>query len=462
MPPAETAEPTVGDPLRPDSLGELLRNRQLRIAFRDGRISRGDGIETFHGAGSVHQDDQGQLTLDLDATETRSLRAALQGGRLGQIVPDGQDWHLEITDDAGRRWTSAEFSLRSNTSFDKPGTACSARLRWIRCIESGGEQQADEIVQVVRSEVKIPCNRRPTLQDLVAAHRGGPVVRDMVSFSMDDWEFEIVPSAGSLQIRVWAIDRALPENFELRVIESLQFVLGCPLHPSVLAISRGRDKITTIAPDPGGMTTPRAERPIQLDADFFGLATWDLFGLYLRHVLPFAEDRWHPLSGSVYGVQSASMLSMETEAIKLGVEVERTLNREFRDLGVPDSTLRAQAAALREHVKAGKGFELLREKVLSDITRYERASPSSRLKELEQRGLISGDERRAWHDLRNTSAHGGDLWSRDHQELVQLHGKVLTLFHRLIFAAVGYSGPYTNYGELGWPIQTGGPSTKGA
>jgi hypothetical protein len=58
---------------------------------------------------------------------------------------------------------------------------------------------------------------------------------------------------------------------------------------------------------------------------------------------------------------------------------------------------------------------------------------------LESRGVITGEQKRAWEAVRHKAAHG---LSPDASANI-MH--VLTMFYRIIFDEIGYRGPATDW-----------------
>ncbi len=69
--------------------------------------------------------------------------------------------------------------------------------------------------------------------------------------------------------------------------------------------------------------------------------------------------------------------------------------------------------------------------------------------------LITEQEHRAWKKLRNPAAHASLPGKEDIDELVKLCHTVTGVLYKLIFRAVGYDEPYTNYHAPGWPSAKG-------
>jgi len=64
---------------------------------------------------------------------------------------------------------------------------------------------------------------------------------------------------------------------------------------------------------------------------------------------------------------------------------------------------------------------------------------------------------RSWSGLRHASAHGNGVGNRDISNILRMKDETLALFYAIVFAAINYSGPRTDYSLPGhpcgqWPI----------
>ena len=75
------------------------------------------------------------------------------------------------------------------------------------------------------------------------------------------------------------------------------------------------------------------------------------------------------------------------------------------------------------------------------------------LKCLEKKGIIRTELVKAWKKIRDKSAHGRTIKPNEVQEFWSLCNKVIVLFNQLVFLTIGYTGRYTDYGEVGWNIK---------
>ena len=118
----------------------------------------------------------------------------------------------------------------------------------------------------------------------------------------------------------------------------------------------------------------------------------------------------------------------------------------FRFRGAFDELVREidKAVALVE------GSDLsVKTRISGSIRAMKRSRPKDRLLSLVAANAITKDQYTAWEKLRNSTAHA--VVHHPDNKFLNLYSRVLVLFHCLIFSAIEYSGPFTDYGMPGWP-----------
>jgi hypothetical protein len=175
-----------------------------------------------------------------------------------------------------------------------------------------------------------------------------------------------------------------------------------------------------------------------------------LFEHYLQHVLDYDKPR-HPLWGQLNELYEASTGSfIDGYALSLAVAVEGLVQREFPGLGGLTPQQKHQVKAAQEHMKLWNGDVKLKQRIEGAISQLHYSRAGDKLRALVNSGAISEEMNTAWRKLRNALAHGS---SPKGGRFVELLYRVKVLFYHLIFHAIGYKGPYMDYGSLGWPVK---------
>jgi hypothetical protein len=141
---------------------------------------------------------------------------------------------------------------------------------------------------------------------------------------------------------------------------------------------------------------------------------------------------------------------VETEALALGVAVESLVRREFKNLGIPDLTFVEAIESALEHIDSWVGPEDVKERVRNSISGMRGTNPRAALKKLVDVGVLRKDHLSAWNKIRHPTAHGNEF-HMPFREIVRQCDLTYSALTRLIFAVIGYQGPYTDYSVEGWP-----------
>ena len=178
-----------------------------------------------------------------------------------------------------------------------------------------------------------------------------------------------------------------------------------------------------------------------------------LFGCFLNHTLdqsPSKNVLWGMLD-AVYEAGSARFTN--ADALTLTVVIESLLNTEFSHLGVLPEDERAAVDELRHEIESWNGNQRIKKRALGLLGMLSDPGPKGRMIELEDNGVITREQRNAWSDLRNLSTHRYLASGKPAPELWGLLAKCQVLFYHLLFAAIGYRGPYTDYASPGRPLR---------
>lgn len=139
-------------------------------------------------------------------------------------------------------------------------------------------------------------------------------------------------------------------------------------------------------------------------------------------------------------------------ALDLTVSVEGVLRLAFRGPSTPPPEFQEQISAAQDLIKKSAITEPTRQRILSSIGAMKGFRAQLGLDRFVEKGAVSAEEASAWRELRNKSAHADEMASLDVQTFLDLCHRMTVLFYRLIFTAIGYEGPYTDYGTSGdWP-----------
>lgn len=374
----------------------------------------------------------------------------------GQLFGDEDYYLLEAHDFGGRRWTASRVRP-SFTQFHGEGEPlwmAEATLRELEASDTLRGRPAGSSLQIwYRGALEFPF--QVAVRQLETA--GETTLSESMAiaaakFSAAGCDFVARHDAGYLVVSVGCSEDRLKPDFERRVHETMEFVLARRLAWTAVERREGAElswRLTGAPPNENGgrMQLPVAFTPgLRNECE----AALDLLRRYLEQVHSHLGDGLPQLSVAVRCALEGSRSPLDAHALDVAVAVEAILGTEFTDVGESHAAFKAELAQVREAVESLGISDETKRRLRGRISSMAAASAKSRLLELASRGVVDMEEVRAWEEIRHRGAHGSFIAGVD-QDYVDAFWRLVVLFYRLIFAAVGYEGPYRDYGEIGWP-----------
>ena len=440
-----TAAPVIGP-----ALTGHLKIDCTTITLSETRQSGGRAAEVASGPGYITQTppDGFHVTiflpgpLPVDGQRAPCAPGTLQNG----------SHKLAATDIFGRTWTAVCVQV------DPPSGCTGGRghILGAHCFELELRENgrppdtSDNRVEVwSRGELRLPnaahdLRLLPIIEGPTASGQRARRVTVVANrFEDCGYKFAIFHHGGNTCLRVLC-SAPPPDHLAWRLWESMLFTLGGPLSPTAIRTVRGGvGKLRIRPPEP--LANGRAFAPIDTYSGPPAGDVWEIFRRYLRYVLSGdqpPDGRLHPLSAQVFAVRKSEMLSVNAQSLALSVAVEAVVK------GWPDSRSGPKARA-RDRTAGSTGNAI------------RHPGTNKLLHQLCSLGAVSEVNAKAWKKLRNAAAHGD--WSglqRNPQRWFDRLGAIRTLFHEIVFHIIGYTGPYTDYGQQGYPSRTYPPQRR--
>jgi len=359
----------------------------------------------FTGPGFFRQSPTRRLEFTIycvEATDVGTYFDDLVATTAAVLVPDQDFFQLRATDWLGAVWESER--IVPDASFGSSGTIVRGFLNAIGTSEEyRGSENFHGIAGRIFSDFEIPANLRTESSETV----GGKERRRSAQWrglKVESYGATLVahPEPGILTIEARATN-ALPPRFETRVLETLQFLLARHLQwDTVTRIGNGTCE-TTIAGRPTPKTASQYWEPLALvhARDQTGTEAFcRLFDAYLRHIIHFTDDRWHPLTVDLNAVSRAAASSLETHVLVLAVAVESILRNAFPDFGQPSRDLLTELDKTLERVDQWALSAELHRRIRGSLGAMKSPRAADQLRDLVRRGLIEDQKRVAWEKLR--------------------------------------------------------------
>lgn len=234
------------------------------------------------------------------------------------------------------------------------------------------------------------------------------------------------------------------DNFNIRIIEALQFILGKKIQPAIIQVKKGKQIQITISSN-GHRKDVCIQSPIKLSEYNYpnSMKSWELFSKYIEFVIDFDEKVYHPLGANINSVVSSGNSFFETQILVLSIVIESILEEIYSGFAEPDNEFLLKVDNLLEYLENSKVDEKLRVRTKSTIGNMKRARAKDKLLKLIEENIITKQHYKDWDELRNSSAHGGMNISLEEEskfkEYLNKYESVMDLFYKLIFNKIGFN-----------------------
>lgn len=436
---------------------EDLKAGTFRLECPSMRLSNldQDDPQEFTGPGEIHLDADRRLALVVyDQNHQVDLARALSGGAPGVWLPRSELFDLEATDLRGVCWKAENLRPDTSGHVGRPGAIVRARIHTL-ATEGPAEGDGSDFVWLYFAErIETPANVSTitTIQESDEEHPRKGFRRDVWAIACGNLRIRVRRGETGFEMNVLGSAEEMPAGLDTRLEEALWFSLGQPLTADVVQYRR-RDRT--------GVLVHSRRRSEKLSTAWVPYASniidaapvlSELFCRYLAYVAKYDEERYHPLSVLIRKAVRAAEGTIEEEALALSVAIEGVLHHGFEHLGEAEADVVAAVkkleALLEQHFKPSALDKRL-DGFLKAVTR-----PSSRtaLHNLQKPGVVTEEQVNAWERLRHVAAHGKE-YSLPFREVYELTQQLRVLLNLLVFEIIGYSGPYTDYGAIGWPTR---------
>lgn len=432
-----------------EKAAEAFRRKELELDFATITIEQCKETEpvTYVGPGYFRQDVSGRLEVKCYATTTPEVGIAAFNRQMrstsGSLYLEEDHYRCSATDHAGHEWEASPSLLGSSISFATNASVMTLTPRSL--IRRLGWRDTTS-----RLRLEFFDQRERNWTALIGEH--------VVEYAYgQQLALTIQPGADEAIVVTASSPGSLPPALEMRLVETLQFVLCLDLHIDI-SDTAGDGKRTAELRSAGARRSRVNPYP-PLDTRSPG--NWAPIITLLQHYLKYTfagqiADAWHPCSAHLAHARQASANSLEAWEVGLSVAVEGIAN-----------LIPAQAASetvdyreLRKRLTAWLGEsgypDSLVNRIGGMLGGLEMVRPKDRMMGLVDCGAVSKDDIDAWVRVRNTAVHTRQITSSDFDDnelqrrFDQLH-QVYRLMHGMVFHLIGYSGPYSNYAERGFP-----------
>lgn len=304
-------------------------------------------------------------------------------------------------------------------------------------------------------EYKVPLTQMSETE----SHGVKQYVLDHAEFEAIGARFKINQRANSGETIITVTSPTeLPESFDLRLQESLQYITAKPAFWQAMVESRQKELHLRLLSNRKKSVRTQLYPPIHPAFPEFQECGWALFSSYLSYVTKnTAGTHWNPVAYHLYNACEATGTSLESSAVGLSVAVEAvsnlvTLDKENKNQEIIDFQHRIQAW-LNDQTDVS---ESIIQRMKGTIGSMTHKRPKDTLHELAVAGKIQKKYIASWTKIRNKHVHPNlhDLkipTDADTQHLFDEISKIQVLLRQITFHLIEYEGYFTDYGTHGFP-----------
>jgi hypothetical protein len=407
--------------------------------------------EEISGPGTLRQGAEGRLTLNIYGKRKGASVARSLGRKPGSWVEEHEYHDFVGRDFAGRTWTAEWLHVSTQAESASDAVVCSADVREAQCAREYSRELQNMLWAWFPGSFRLPVNTYTITQRTVGAHTTEGAEPNVWEFTLAGRSVLMSRHENAIEVEV-ASDEPIPTAYHTRIQEALWLVIARRIEPAIVVLQDGRQVRARLIPTRESAEQPRLQPPLDLrDPEYAGAAA-DLVNAYIRATSSHeSDDRYfHPLGVSISKVLQASQVDVETEALVLSTTVEGLAHDFFLHLGGPDEDLVGGVNLVLESLPEDLDANPFKERIVNALTNVTGRSARSALRSLATAGVITPEQFRAWNIIRHRVAHGR---RRTHppRAFGELCNTIHTALYRILFEIIKYSGPYRDFGTLGWP-----------
>jgi hypothetical protein len=413
----------------------------------------------YEGPGNIQLTPEGHLVFKLydqgaPLPPASAFTALLEdtGVKSGQIIPRDEYFSLEATATNGSIWRG-ESVLPQFAHGVTGAQIISASLHEIVNVIVNPQQKRSKprLKLIFSRDYDFPGNTlTQTKTSVGGVEVGASGDWRSAAFRAAGLSFHLSKVHNTAQLSVNAED-AWPTNLDSRICETLQFVFFNPVVWVIRIISENQGEITTLRSFPRHGTNGISYPPIGNNRPSAAMTVWHLFEKYFEYILTHPTGEWHPISNKVHDVIVGGESSFEASLLALSVAVEGALKAGLPQLAARSSSVVGQIDHALDLISQSDLEESFKKRMEGSLNGMRNSRSIDKLLYLQNEGLIREDLVGAWKRLRNPSVHSDGLAPGAIEKQFRDYQSALSLFHEIIFLAIGYTGPYTDYSVAGWP-----------
>lgn len=440
---------------------ELLQLASDQFELRCGRIrlfrSASSSQSEYWGSGYLKQAGLGRLSLVvfIDGPVPLEESQYKREGEAGTLIPDDRYFEFEAHDFEGRTWWGARLRP-SFSSIHGPGDRelwmAEATVPEIHATEAFSDCRPHLTIWyrgTLEFPFTVPIERIERLQDRELSRSSSFGASEFSAAAID---FFVRQEDSYLVVSAYSPTEPIPVGFEERVTEALEFVLARRLSWTCTRRIESSTCSMRVTGAPLNEQSGRMQHPVPFRRGITAecRSTVKLLRKVIGYLARRESEKRPPLSISMRSAIDGGRLPLDSHALDLSVAVEAILRSEYEEVNGPAEELLQDRDTVQMHLQNIDLSENFRKRISGFLDSVTNPSAKQQLLRLELDGKVTRKEVKAWEYIRHRASHGNYIEDLDQKYLDNFH-RLMTLFHKLVFDVVGYSGTYRDYGERRWP-----------
>jgi hypothetical protein len=405
-----------------------------------------DGRPHYKGSGYMTFGDGG-FDFKLLTNQGYDSRSIFQPtvAKSGQFLGDSDYYTLFATDVSHQTWQTSEVFPDLQRGA---GIVARGKVDWIRSTTSHQLSLNKNVLQLWFPEkLRLPYRETTHSVSRVGEKLAAESWKaNATYFSSSGYDLSFGVDQGWTTIEASKVGQ-LPRNLAACLRESLGFVIGRSIQATVMQEFDSSQITTTIVPARTIAQANHSYPPLVYlsPAD----AVWRLYESFFRYSVEQGDQAKHHLSTILQYVFHLFGTPLDALALSLAVAVEGVLKVGYAKIAKPLDSVLIELKRAEKILQESDLSSSTVNRIIGSLGNMRSPSAKDKLFELAQSGVILPSQVAAWKKLRNSTAHAESHEFDD--VFLTLSYEVLVLLYCLAFHLIGYVGPFTDYGTIGWP-----------
>lgn len=405
-------------------------------------------------SGTISQNSDGILELKAFSNDFKAFGRHPFGQYSDPGKLCGYKYRIEAYPYSGEKWVANSHSI--SYSSGENGAILKSQLFSIKKVTTIPQKINHPFISMLLTPIEeFPSLMTQEYDEIQAGTIIEHHARNKAELEIENIKIEIVRDNNIIKVSCYACDpkfnSQISTSLKIKILESLQFILGRRLQIIVLEQIKSGDSFTELYSIKTILTDKILPPIVNLS---FNQKCWDLFRFYFEKCFKEKEDKFYKLSIYNISLLESGGASIEAQCLTLSVAIEGLVDDFFQSIKVDSEISKKEVADIKNKLKELSLTAEKKDRINNLIDMLRQIRVKDRLHNLEKDGLIAKKLIDAWDAIRNKAAHGKlNINDDNFQEYYDYYNKMIVLFYHLTFLIIGYTGEYSDYSTYGYPAR---------